>query len=189
MSVSIAPSLASAFKVPNAVVSPGNPPTVRQVVDAHGRFVWRTIRHMGIPESDVPDVRQNVFLTVHRKLADFEGRGSVRTWLYGICMRVCSEHRRRAHRKRERLSSDTHFDEHRDDEPTPDIAAQQRNMLMMLLDLLDDEKRAVVVLYEIEGFTLKEAAKILGCPISTLHSRLRAAHEIMELAVGNERSE
>ena len=67
-------------------------PTVRQVFDEHARFVWRTVRHLGVPESDIADVCQDVFVAVHRKLATFEGRSGLRTWLYAICLRVCSEH-------------------------------------------------------------------------------------------------
>ena len=71
-------------------------PSMRQIFDEHARYIWRTLRHLGIPEADAPDLCQEVFVTVHRRLASFEGRSSLRTWLYGICIRVASEHRRYA---------------------------------------------------------------------------------------------
>ena len=52
----------------------------REVYEAHFRFVWRTLRHLGVREADVMDVAQNTFLVVHRKLCEFEGRSELRTW-------------------------------------------------------------------------------------------------------------
>src|SRR3954466_14295631 len=76
-------------------------PSLRQIFDEHARYIWRTLRHLGISEADTPDLCQEVFVTVHRRLASFEGRSTLRTWLYGICIRVASEHRRRPHVLRE----------------------------------------------------------------------------------------
>jgi DNA-directed RNA polymerase specialized sigma24 family protein len=78
------------------------PPSLREVFDEHAPFVWRTLRHLGIRDADLPDVCQEVFVAVHRKLEGFEGRSSLRTWLYGICLRTASDHRRRAYVRRER---------------------------------------------------------------------------------------
>src|SRR5262245_49705869 len=69
--------------------------TVRQIFDEHARYVWRTLRHLGVADADLEDVCQEVFVTVHRKLPEFEGRSKLRTWLYGICLRVASDYRRR----------------------------------------------------------------------------------------------
>src|SRR6185369_18089829 len=75
--------------------------SVRAVFDEHARYVWRALRHLGIPEADVEDLCQEVFVVVQRKLAEFEGRSELRTWLYGICLRVAADHRRRAYVRRE----------------------------------------------------------------------------------------
>src|SRR5262245_7483674 len=69
--------------------------SVRQIFDEHARYVWRTLRHLGVADADLEDVCQEVFVTVHRKLPEFEGRSKLRTWLYGICLRVASDYRRR----------------------------------------------------------------------------------------------
>ena len=76
--------------------------SVRQIFDEHARYVWRTLRHLGVADADLEDVCQEVFVTVHRKLPEFEGRSKLRTWLYGICLRVASDYRRRAYVRRER---------------------------------------------------------------------------------------
>ncbi len=154
-------------------------PTVRQVFDEHARYIWRALRHLGIPEADVADVCQEVFLTVHRRLPSFEGRSSLRTWLYGICIRVASEHRRRPYVRNERPASQPPSDPSEPAAPDPEQALSRRATLEHLLGVLDDDKRRVVVLYEIEGFSMREVAEIVACPLQTAYSRLHAAREQM----------
>src|SRR5437773_11370436 len=81
--------------------------TSRQVFDERARYVFRVLRYLGVRESDIADVCQEVFVTVHRKIDGFEGRSSVRTWLYRICQRAASDHRRRAYIRQEVVSDPT----------------------------------------------------------------------------------
>src|SRR5689334_15233045 len=71
--------------------------TFKEVYEEQFRFVWRSLRRLGVRESDVADAAQDVFLVVHRRLGEFEGRSKVSTWLYGICYRVARDRRRLAH--------------------------------------------------------------------------------------------
>src|SRR5689334_7613751 len=73
----------------------------RALYDAHFDFVWRSLRRLGVREPDVLDLAQKVFLTAHLKLAEFEGRSRITTWLFAICQRVASDHRRSAPVRRE----------------------------------------------------------------------------------------
>jgi RNA polymerase sigma-70 factor (ECF subfamily) len=157
----------------------------RQVFDENAPFVWRTLRYLGVPESDLADVCQEVFITVHRKLAGFEGRSALRTWLYRICQRAASDFRRRAYVRREIVRED----------PTgrapPAVDGvghlEARNALNFALEKLDPTRREVFVLYEIEGLTMKEVAEILECPLQTAYSRLHAARrQLVELVEGRE---
>ncbi len=164
-------------------------PTLRQVFDEHAPFVWRTLRHLGVPESDIEDSCQDVFVAVHRKLDGFEGRSSLRTWIYGICLRVASDRRRRAHVRRElpvaelpsRAVEPTQMDDYE--------RAQARALLAALLDELDEDKRAVFVLYEIEGLAMKEIAEAVGCPLQTAYSRLHAARRLVVAAAQRARGQ
>jgi RNA polymerase sigma-70 factor (ECF subfamily) len=154
-------------------------PTLRQVFDEHAAFVWRTLRHLGVPESDIEDSCQDVFVAIHRKLDGFEGRSSLKTWIYGICLRVASDRRRRAHVRRELPVADLPS---RAVEPTQVDDYERgraRALLSALLDQLDEDKRAVFVLYEIEGLPMKEIAKAVGCPLQTAYSRLHAARKLV----------
>lgn len=152
---------------------------MRAVFDEHARYVIRTLRHLGIREADVEDVAQEVFVTVHRKLPEFEGRSKLRTWLYAICLRVASDHRRRAHVVRERATSSPPIDDGERSGREPDALVESRAAVADLLGALDEDKRQVLVLYEIEGLTMREVADVLGCPLQTAYSRLHAARDIL----------
>jgi len=165
----------------------GQLPTVRQVFDEHARYIWRTLRHLGVSEADTPDLCQEVFVTVHKRLASFEGRSSLRTWLYGICIRVASEHRRRPYVRRESPASQPAPVSEAQSGQRPDSQFEQQRAVERLLACLDEDKRLVVVLYEIEGFTMKEVAELAGCPLQTAYSRLHAARTAMLAALSAER--
>jgi RNA polymerase sigma-70 factor (ECF subfamily) len=157
-------------------------PSLRTVFDEHARYVIRTLRHLGIKDADVEDVAQEVFVTVHRKLAEFEGRSKLRTWLYAICLRVASDHRRRAYVMRERVTDSPPIDAGERTGDEPDATLESRTFVRSLLDGIDDDKRAVLVLYEIEGLTMREIADIVGCPLQTAYSRLHAGRELLRAA-------
>lgn len=151
------------------------PPPFDDVFAAHAPLVWRTMRRLGLREADAEDLAQEVFLVVHRKLPEFEGRSKLSTWIYGICVRVAADHRKRAHVRREEATD-------RVPEPAaapPQLAAvdraEARARLDALLGQLDDDKRAVFVLYEIEEQPMAEVALAVGVPLQTAYSRLHAA--------------
>ncbi len=152
-------------------------PEIERIFREHGAFVWRTVRRLGASESDADDLTQEVFLIVHRKLGEFEGRSSLTTWLYGIAVKVALAHRRRAHVRRE-LPTEEPPDTTLDAGPQDALlAAEQRSLLDRALSTLDDDKRAVFVLYELEELTMQDAALALDCPLKTAYSRLYAARE------------
>jgi RNA polymerase sigma-70 factor (ECF subfamily) len=159
-----------------------SPPSMRTIFDEHARYVIRTLRHLGVGEADVDDVAQEVFVTVHRKLAEFEGRSKLRTWLYAICLRVASDHRRRAYVVRERATDNPPVDTGERSGNEPDTSLESRAFVQQLLAELDDDKRQVLVLYEIEGLTMREVAEVVGCPLQTAYSRLHAARDVLQAA-------
>ena len=147
---------------------------------------------MGVRAADIEDVCQEVFLIVHRKLDDFAWRSSVRTWVCGIALRCASDYRRRAHIQRE-SPFESGFD--RETDPTQQTAVERREaraVLDRILGSLDEEKRAVFVLFELEGMPMSEISDSLDCPVQTLYSRLHAARDQVQALVsrfgGKERS-
>lgn len=157
----------------------------REVYDAHFAFVWRSLRRLGMPETAVQDAAQDVFLVVYRKLAEFEERSKLTTWLFRICLRVAKDYRRRAHVRREVFddagiasSTDHYADTARGAERSEHLALFDR-----ALGGVDLDQRAVFILFEIEGMTGDAIAETLGIPLGTVYSRLRLAREAFKRSV------
>lgn len=167
--------------------SPAPVPPLAEVFRQYAPFVWRALRRLGVPEADVDDVCQEVFVVVHRKLGDFEGRSSLRTWIYGICARTASDYRRSGRVRREIVTDAPPEATHEGGQHDAVALKQARVALDRILDALDEDKRAVFVLYEIEELTMAEVAEALGCPLQTAYSRLHAARKIVEAGVARAR--
>jgi RNA polymerase sigma-70 factor (ECF subfamily) len=148
----------------------------------HAPSVHRALRRLGVSEADAPDVLQEVFVVVHQKLASFEGRSQLRTWIYGIALRVASDHRKSAYVRRERPT---------DELPdrvgsAPELKELERRERVVMLDralsALSPEKREVLVLFELEELPMKEVAAALDCPLMTAYTRLYAARQELKKA-------
>ena len=152
---------------------------IKDLVREQAQYVWRALRHLGIRESDLEDAAQDVFVVLHRRLADFRGESSIKTFIYGICVRVASEHRRRAHVVREIPNSSPPTATEPDSQFEQVARREALRCLGRILDLLDEDKRAVFVLYELEELGMTEVAQAVGCPLQTAYSRLHAARRIV----------
>ena len=162
--------------------APAAQPSLRALFDVHAPFVWRTLRYLGVGEADLADVCQEVFLVVHQKLATFEGRSSLETWIYGICIRISSAHRKRAYVRREIPVADPP-DASVEPRQANDLEEQRaRELLQRALDGLDEEKRQVFVLFEIEERPMQEIAALIGAPLRTTYTRLHEARAEMAKA-------
>lgn len=149
-------------------------PNFEEVFRTHAPFVWRSLRNMGASPTEAEDLSQDVFVVVHRKLASFEGRSKIETWLYSICARTLSDWRRRAAR-REQPTESPGVDL---ESPSLEEELIRRDRLARLrkaLSGLDQDKRDVFVLFELEQLSMKEVATTVGCPLQTAYARLYAA--------------
>ncbi|AKU95648.1 RNA polymerase sigma factor RpoE [Labilithrix luteola] len=156
---------------------------IAAIFRSYGQFVYTMLRSLGVGASDVDDAFQEVFVVIHRRLATYEERGTLRSWVYGICVRVAKDFRRRASRTRE-IATDEVPETIDTMTPAEHLGEQQaRRILYAILDELDDDKRAVFVLFELEGLPMQEVAASLGCPVQTAYSRLRAAREAVDAAL------
>lgn len=141
-------------------------------------FVWRCLQRFGVSETDQPDVLQEVFLVVHQKLSTFEGRSRWSTWLYGISLRVASRQRRRVRHRRE---CPIEADDVLSDGPSPERSTERSQAIEALSHILDSmppSKRAVFVMFELEGLTCDEIATLLGVRVGTVYSRLHYARQL-----------
>lgn len=145
-------------------------------------FVLRALRRL-LPDDVVDDAFQDVFFVVARRLDEFEGRSRMTTWMYGIILRVASDHRR-ARRRRMRREDALAAEPRPEASASPEAearAAQGRRILRRILDAMEDDLRDVFVLAEIEQVPGPEIATILELNPNTMHSRLRAARMRFEV--------
>jgi RNA polymerase sigma-70 factor, ECF subfamily len=167
-------------ETPSAAASELN---LAAVYEAHFDFVWRSARRLGVGSGSLDDVVQDVFLVVHRQLAGFEQRASVKSWLFGITRRVVRDLRRSARRR----PSEALDDDPRDlAARAPDeqlVVREQAALLHTLLDSLDDDKRETFVLAELEQMSGPEIADALALNLNTVYARVRAARQAFEAAL------
>jgi RNA polymerase sigma-70 factor, ECF subfamily len=191
----LSPALGIESAPPEAPQEPvSDPPSSLQIADFAGLyqsqfgFVWRSLQRLGVNLAELDDAVQEVFVVVYRRLDSFEGRSSLRGWLFGIAVRVASQRRRTARRRPEQaLPPDLPASESSDPHEATENA-QARRLVYALLEELDDDKRAVFVLAELEQMTAPEIAEILQLKLNTVYSRLRAARREFEAALLAHRS-
>lgn len=142
-------------------------------------YVWRTLGRFGVRPADLEDAAHEVFVILHRKLADLDPARPVRPWLFGVARRVASDMRAK-HRELPTAA-----------EPAPhhDPTLAERDLVWRALDALDDDRRSVVILHDLEGHTGAEIAELLGIPVNTVHSRLRLARHDFIAAIAKLRGQ
>jgi RNA polymerase sigma-70 factor (ECF subfamily) len=163
-------------------------PTFTDIYATEVRWVWRALWRLGVPDRDLEDVAHDVFVVVHRKLADYDPARPLRPWLFGICFRVALDRRRKASTNREQLGradaavgDDTAADI--DDAVAVIARKQQSALVQQALQTLPLEQRAVFVLHELEGLAVAGCVAVLDAPLNTLYSRLRLARAAFARAV------
>jgi RNA polymerase sigma-70 factor (ECF subfamily) len=155
----------------------------RAIYESELSYVMHTLRRMGVGERDLEDVTHDLFITVYRRLDDYDRSRPLRPWLCGIAFRTACDYRRLARHRRE-----THDEgvEARDGARSADdqvAAGEARALVMKALDELDLDKRAVLVMHDIDGHPMPDVALALSIPLNTAYSRLRAARAEFVLAV------
>ena len=177
----------------------GSAPMVRariafdQVYEAHFAFAFRNAKRLGVGDASVDDVVQEVFMVLYRRLDHYDGRSSMRGWIYGILCNVVREYRRACRRKESPLcaldpeATSAAASAASDPGPVEAIERQEAaRLLFKILDTLDDEKREVLVLAELEQMNIPEIAQALGVNVNTLYSRLKAARKALVQAYRRE---
>lgn len=145
-----------------------------RVYEEYFSFVWRSLLRLGLSHANVDDATQDVFLVIHRRLSTFEGRSSLKTWIFCVAQRVAYDYRRRERRAEAQgpvpltlLDGRSCPEQHADN-------ARAAEFLDAFLNTLDDGKREVFILMELEQMTAPETAQALGINVNTVYSRLRA---------------
>ncbi len=174
------------------LVTADEPPPTRarfaELFEAHAKYVWITLRRLGVRANELEDLTHEVFLQVFRHLDAYDPRRPPRPWLFAFALRVASEARRRV-RRRPELATD--LSEAPGSGPTPIdelLAAERRQLARRALEELELNRRAVFILHELDGYAITEIARSLGIPLATAYSRLRLAREDFALITRRLRS-
>jgi RNA polymerase sigma-70 factor (ECF subfamily) len=173
--------------------SPATPRDFRSFYDLWFEEVAAWIRALGGPEADRDDIVQEVFLVVRRRLADFDGINPA-GWLYRITQRQVRDFRRRTwvkhiftRRRVEGLDALPHVG------ATPAVTLERKEdqrVLQTILGKIREERRLTFVLFEIEGLSGEEIARIQDVPLNTVWTRLyKARKDFVALAARYRRTQ
>jgi len=158
-------------------------PDFRELFETQFSYVWHALKRLGVAERDLEDLAQQVFFQVHGQLPKFDQRRPVRPWLFSFAYHAASNYRALS-RHRVELSIVA------PEQACPKAAADEQLITRQELELAERalsrvplDRRAILLLYEIEGHSMPEIAESLSIPLNTAYSRLRLAREEYEQAV------
>ena len=138
--------------------------------------VWRFCASR-VDGATADDLTQETYLRAFRALPSFEGRSSVRTWLFGIARRTCADHLRATVRGRALLRRAAPAAVEEVADPSGTVGAVE------LLQRLRPAQREAFVLTQVLGLSYEEAAEAVGVPIGTIRSRVARARMELVAAV------
>ncbi|HTM46314.1 MAG TPA: RNA polymerase sigma factor [Polyangiaceae bacterium] len=166
--------------------------TFEEVYQEYLPVVWHKARRLGVVDSALDDVCQDVFMAVYKRLPEFEGRSSLKTWVLGFVINVVYIHNRTLRRKSvahrasgELIDPDT-LEDHRSQAPDERVArTQAARIAHKVLSRLPEDKRAIYILFELEGMNAAEIATAAAPQYTPgkIHTRLRAARQQFSQAV------
>jgi RNA polymerase sigma-70 factor (ECF subfamily) len=182
-------AFSTASSTPSAASAPLTNGDFERIYEQSFALIWRAARRLGIDPADTDDVVQEVFVVAHRKLPEFEGRAQVKTWLFKILVRVVHRYFRTQKRKPGHRPSATveELGALTDTQSQSPAEAVERAEAVRILDgilgRMEEDKREVFVLAEVEQMSVVEIADVLGTNLNTVYSRLRAARQEFQRAL------
>lgn len=162
----------------------GDVEAFNELMRAHENRVFGVCLRMLRDREAALDATQETFVTVFRKADRFAGRSAFSTWLYRVAVNTCYDQARRRQRRRTEPLPEGRdpADSHADDQFK---AVELRPDLERALDELPQEFRAAIVLADVEGMAIQDAAEALGVPVGTVKSRLFRGRRLLADALGN----
>ena len=166
-------------------------PSFAQVYKEYFDFVWSLTRRFGVEPDAMDDVVQEIFLVIYAKLDMLENPDALRSWIYGVVRRSVSTYRRA---KRTRLGAALavgYAAQLESDAPSPLEQTETHADLQLLASLLaelDEPKREVFSMVELDELTVPEVAQLLDIPLNTAYSRLRMARQAFQEALSRHRA-
>jgi RNA polymerase sigma-70 factor (ECF subfamily) len=168
----------------------GDTEAFARLVAVHERMVFNLAARLLSDSEEAKDLSQDVFLQVYKTIHRFEGRSSLKTWIYRIVVNQCHNRQRWWRRRRKDqarpLEELTQGEEAQlsssqaPDGPFEDLARrEQARRLQAALEAISFEQRSVLILREVEGLSCEEIAAALAMPVGTVKSRLARGREAL----------
>jgi RNA polymerase sigma-70 factor, ECF subfamily len=164
----------------------GRPEACAALVRAHYQAVYRLLVHLTRDVHQAEDLTQETFTTAWEKIATFQGRSTLATWLHRIAYTKfidAQRAQRRAVGMRERLSSPK---ESPADPLDTAMAGDEAQRLYRALEELDTLARTVLVLHYLQGLSYREMASVLDEPTGTVKWRTAEALNQLRALLGDE---
>lgn len=151
------------------------------LVRQHKDRVFRMVARFALNEAEIDELAQDVFIDLHRSLSRFRGEAPLEHWIARIATRRCRDHLRRRYRQRLFRSLDsmreTGFDPHQDVTGNPRVEA-----LFDAMRRLKPDDQTILILFSLEGFSIKEIAEHCGWTDANVKVRLfRARRKLRKL--------
>lgn len=152
----------------------GDPEAFATLVRRHQDRLWAVaLRVMRNPD-DAADALQDAYIAAFRRAGSFRGDAAVTTWLHRVVVNACLDRLRSIKvRRADALPEDLDRSPGLGTDSMDDAveAAEQRDAVLAALRLLNPDQRAALVLVDMQGYSVEEAAAILGCAPGTVKSR------------------
>ena len=149
----------------------------RALFDAEFDFVLATLRQLGVSPRDLEDITHEVFLHVFKHLHEYEPSRPLRPWLFVFAFRQASAYRRLARHRREVLGEPEDLGSVAAGADELLVDCQQRALVEAALREVDLDRRAVLLLHDMQETPMAEVAAMLEIPVQTAYSRLRVGRE------------
>ncbi len=170
----------------------GDESAFREIVERYQSKVFSIIHGIVRQRNDVEDIAQQVFAKVFLSLKSFDFRSSLITWIYKITVNECFDYLRKRKVRKLVYESDLSEDEvRRVDNSEPSVDRQlpadatlaRRDYVVKLLSKVSEEERMLLMLKEVEGYSVEELATKTGMNENTIKVKLfRARQKLVKAA-------
>jgi RNA polymerase sigma-70 factor (ECF subfamily) len=153
------------------------PPDFEQLYALYFGFTWRVLGHLGVAPHSLDDAVQEVWMVVHRRLGEFEGRSALKTWLFGIALNVARNQRRADDRRAQGVPTICQEDRPDSDPELVRAGNEAWQRVQCFLGTLDEQRRGIFVCHLLEHLSARETAEATGVDVTTVYQRVRSLRQ------------
>lgn len=162
---------------------PGNTPAFEVVFAQQVRYLWYTLRRLGVREGDLEDVAHEVMLRVHAQLSHHDPDKPIRPWIFGLALGAAANYRRLARHRTELCATPPEACDPSVGAEELLMAQEHRTVVQQALLQVPLHHRAVLILHDMDETSVPEIASALGIGSNTAYSRLRLGRETFRRAL------